>query len=181
MQFRRQTSRDGRNATANGPAIARLNTGYALKVALVYQDALTQQWAGQVRDHMAGVVGQAAIHCTEWKISDLGERRAYLEGAAALAQADVIVVSLHETERLPAIFYLWVNLWLQQRSELPGALVALVVPLEELNPAAKNETRWYWAAVASEGRLEFFMQECKQPGEPIAELREDIMRWAKAA
>ena len=84
MQFRRQTSRDGRNATANGPAIARLNTGYALKVALVYQDALTQQWAGQVRDHMAGVVGQAAIHCTEWKISDLGERRAYLEGAAAL-------------------------------------------------------------------------------------------------
>jgi hypothetical protein len=166
---------------ADGTAIALMDGGYALNVALVYQDALTRQWAGRVRDRMAEVVGEAAIRCTEWKISDLRERRAFSEGAAVLARADVIVVSLYAAERLPAIFYLWVNLWLQQRSGLPGALVALVLSPEESNPAATNETRRYLAAVASQDCLEFFLQECNQPGESIPDLREDIMRWAEAA
>jgi hypothetical protein len=100
---------------------------------------------------------------------------------AALAQADVIVVSLYEVERLPATFYLWVNVWLQQRSGLPGALVALVAPSEASNPGAKNETRRYLAAVASQGRLEFLIQEYNQSGGPIRDLRDDVMRWAKAA
>jgi hypothetical protein len=91
------------------------------------------------------------------------------------------VISLYEAERLPAIFYLWVNLWLQQRAGLPGALVALVVPLEASSPAAKNETRRYLATIASEGRLEFLMPQCNQPGEPLFDLKEDILRWAKAA
>jgi hypothetical protein len=100
---------------------------------------------------------------------------------AALARADAIVIALHEADRLPGAFYLWVNLWLQERSGLPGALVALVVSPEESNPAAKNETRSYLAAVASQGRLEFFLQECNQPGESIPDVREDVTRWAEAA
>ncbi|MGD0259197.1 MAG: hypothetical protein ABSD29_05155 [Verrucomicrobiota bacterium] len=176
-----QTFLKGRNDAADGTAIAWMNARYALNVALVYQDALTRQWAGQVRDRMAQVVGQEAIHCTEWKIGDLTKPKVYWEGVAALGQADAIVVSLYEADRLPAAFYLWVNLWLQERSGRPGALVALVVPPEELNSGAKNETRRYLSAVASQGRLEFLIQECNLPSEPIRDLREDIMRWAKAA
>jgi hypothetical protein len=176
-----QTLLTGRYDTANRTVLAGTNTGYALNVALVYQDALTRQWAGQVRDRMAEVVGSAAIRCTEWKIGNLTEPRVYWEGVAALAHADVIVVSLYETERLPSAFYLWVNLWLQERSGRPGAMVALVVPPEESSPGAKNETRRYLAAAASQGRLEFLMQVCNQPGEPIRDFGEDIMRRAKAA
>ena len=158
-----------------------MNAGYVLNVALVYQDAPTQQWAGQVRDLMAEVVGRDAVRCTEWKIGDLVEPGVYWEGVAALAQADVIVVSLHEAERLPAAFYLWVNLWLQERCGLPGALVALIVPSQQSNPQAKNETRTYLSAVASQGGLECFLQECDQVGKPIRDLREHIMHWAQAA
>ena len=79
------------------------------------------------------------------------------------------------------MFYLWVNLWLQERCGLPGGLVALIIPSEEPNSHAKHETRSYLSAVASQGRLESFLQECRQPGEPIPGLREDLAHWALAA
>jgi hypothetical protein len=181
MESMQQTLLQRRDNAASGTGIAGLNAGYVLSVALVYPDAPTQQWAGQVRDLMAAVVGPEAFHCTEWKISDLIEPKVFWEGVAALAHADVIVVSLREAERLPAVFYLWANLWLQERCGLPGALVALIVPPEESSSQAKNETRRYLSAVANQGRLEFFMQECNQPGEPIRDLRGNIMHWTLAA
>lgn len=181
MQRMQQTLLAGRNAAANETGRAWMNARYALNVALVYQDAPTRQWAGQARDLMATVVGADAIRCAEWKINDLVEPGVYWQSVAALAHADVIVVSLHEAERLPAVFYLWVNLWLQERCGLPGALVTLVVPPGESNTQAKHETRRYLAAVASQGRLEFFLRECTQPGEPMRDLKADIMHWALAA
>jgi hypothetical protein len=176
-----QTLLKRRHDAASGTGIARMNAGYALNVALVHDDVPTRQWAGQVRDLMAAVVGADAVRCTEWKISDLIEPRVYWEGVAALAHADVIVVSVREAERLPAVFYLWINVWLQERSGLHGALVALIVPPEESSSQAKDETRRYLSAVANQGRLEFFVKECNEPGEPIRALREDIMHWALAA
>ncbi len=161
-----QTLISGRGDTAEGIAVAAPNEGYAVNIALVYQDALTRQRAGQVRERLGEVAGEAAIHCTEWKISNLREPRVYSEGVRALARADVIVVSLYEAERLPSVFYLWVNLWLQVRSGLPGALVALVVPGEESHFGV-NETRRYLCAVASQGGLELL--ECNQPNRPIRE------------
>ena len=64
MQFMQQTFRKDRNDRAPAPAITSPDAGYELNVAVVYQDALTRQWAGQVRELMAGVVGQDAIRCT---------------------------------------------------------------------------------------------------------------------
>jgi hypothetical protein len=181
MQRMQQTLLKGRNDPANRPELGRMNGAYALNVALVYQDAATLQWSGQVRDLVTEVVGPDAIYCSEWKINELIEPKVYREGVAVLAQADVIVVSLYGAERLPGVFYLWVNLWLQERNGLPGALVALVVAPEESNSAARYETRSYLYAVASQGRLELFMKECKQPGESIHDFREDLMHWAQVA
>jgi len=181
MQLMRQTLLKGRNEAANRTGTAPKDSKYALNVALVYQDAPTRQWAGQVRDLMAAVVGPDAVRCSEWKINDLIAPGVYWQSVAALSNADVVVVSLYDAERLPAVFYLWVNLWLQERGGLPGALVALVVPPAESNSRAKQETRSYLSALASQGRLEFFMQECTQPGEPIHDLKADILHWAPAA
>jgi hypothetical protein len=149
-----------------------------VNIALVYQDALTRRRAGEVRDRLGEVVGEEAIHCTEWKISDLEEPRVYSEGVRALAGADVIVVSLYEAERLPSVFYLWVNLWLQVRSGFPGALVALVVPGEGSNFGA-NETRRYLCAVASQGALELL--ESNRPNRPMGDLREACQRGSNSA
>jgi len=173
-----QTVIADRSVTADGMAIAGPGEGYAVNVALVYQDALTRHWAGQVRERLGEVVGKEAIQPTEWNINDLKEPRVYSEGARALARADMIVVSLYEAERLPPVFYLWVNLWLQVRSGFPGALVALVVPVEESNFGA-NETRRYLCAVASQGGLELL--ESNQPGRPIRDLRDDSFQWRRAA
>jgi len=178
IQLMQQTFLKGRNETANRPTVTWLDEDYTLNVAIVYQDLPTQQWAGRVREQMAELVGEEAIHCTEWKIDNLNEPHAYSKGVAALARADVIVVSLYEAKRLPSAFYLWVNLWLQVRSGFPGALVSLVVPAEGLDGGAK-ETRRYLCAVASQGRLELL--ESDQPSEPIHGLREDVFQWAKAA
>jgi hypothetical protein len=178
MRFTQQSSISGRSDTADGMQVAGPNHGYAVNIALVYQDALTRQWAEQVREQLGEVVGEEAIHCTEWKIGDLEEPRVYSEGVRALARADVIVVSLYEAERFPSVFYLWVNLWLQVRSEFPGALVALVVPGKESRLGA-NETRRYLHAVAGQGRLE--LVESNQPGRPIRFLLQESFKWRKAA
>ena len=156
------------------------DTGYVLQVAVVYQDTATRQWAEQVCGRMAQVAGLEAIHRTEWKVGDLNASRVFSEGAAALAQADLIVVALYAAERLPAAFYLWVNVWLQQRAGHPGALVALLVP-PEASVVEARETRRYLSAVAGQGHLDFLVQECRQPGTLSPELDEDLLRWTQAA
>ena len=97
---------------------------------------------------------------------------------ADLARADVIVVSLYEVDRLPAPFYLWVNLWLQVRAGLPGTLVALLTPSPEVT-FGTEETRRYLYAAARQGGLD--LVECDQPGEPIRGLRDHSIQFAKAA
>jgi hypothetical protein len=59
-----QTWLKSRNGMADGTAIALMDGGYALNVALVCQDALTRQWAGRVRDRMAEAAGPEAVRCT---------------------------------------------------------------------------------------------------------------------
>jgi len=153
---------------------------YVLKVALVYQDTVTRLWASQVRELLAEVVGDAAARCTEWGIGALRQQGVFANGVAALAHADLIVVAVHDTARFPAEFYLWVNLWLQQRVGLPGALVVLLGTSGDWGPA-HNETRSYLHAVASQGRLELFFKECEGEAGVSSLLGEELMEWAKAA
>ncbi len=176
--FMQQTFLKCRNEVGNGPSIAWSDAEYALNIAIVYQDARTRQWAGTVQDRLAELVEEEAVHSTEWEISELSEPRTYSEGVAALARADVIVVSLYESQRLPSVFYLWVKLWLQVRAGRPGALVALIVPAEGLNKGSR-ETRRYLCAVASQGRLELL--ESNRPEEPVRGLREDVFQWARTS
>jgi hypothetical protein len=177
MQPMKPTMLKDRYQPVHRPFVAGVDEKYNVKVAIVYQDEPARQWAGRVRDRLAGLVGESVVHCTEWKTGDLIEPRTYSQGVAALAQADVIVVSIHEARRLPPAFYMWVNLWLQVRSGLPGALVALVTPAEGLEYGS-GETRRYLCAVAGQGGLELL--ECSQPNEPIGQLV-DSFPWATAA
>ena len=178
MRFMEQNILSTRGATVDGTPAAASKGERAVNVALVYQDAPTRQWAKQAGERLGQEAGEEAVHCTEWKISDLVEPSVYSDSVRALARADVIVISLYEAERLPSVFYLWVNLWLQVRAGLPGSLVALVVPAEEPSFGA-NETRRYLCAVASQGGLELL--ESNQPGRPIRGFRQDSFQWSNAA
>jgi hypothetical protein len=180
MQPKRQTSLLERPATTAAPTNVCPHAGYALNIALVYQDAPTREWAGQLRDLMANLVGENALRCTEWDMSHLRQAEAFRDGVVALSQADIIVIAVHEAERLPSQFYLWVNLWLQQRSGRSGALVALIDSVGEPSSDSR-ETRRYLNAVANQGRLELFLKECDLSSEPVSVPREELLQWAKSS
>ena len=163
----------GRQATQPNPA-------RTLNVSLIYQDALTRQWAEEERERAAEVVGRGAIRCTEWRVDDLVEPTTFSQGAAALARSQVIVVALHESEPLPAAFYRWVNVWLQQRAGLPGALVALLVRSGESQSGAE-EKRNYLCAIAHQGGLAFLTQEYNPARDSHRIYGERTRQLAKAA
>jgi len=154
--------------------------GYELNVAVVYEDAVTREWARQVREQLIEEAGEKAVHCTQWKIDDLRQPELFREGAVALAKADAIVIALYEQERLPAQFYLWLNLWLQQRDGLPGALIGLIGTSRE-SGSASIETRRYLHSMASQGHLDLMLKRCDLTAEPADDLREGLLQWAHAA
>ena len=180
MQTVERASLFGRPAAQSRAVHPLLREEYMLRVALVYQDAVTRLRASQVRELLAEVVGEAALRCTEWEIGALRQQGVFADGVAALASADLIVMAVHDAARFPAEFYLWVNLWLQQRFGSPGALVALLGTSGDLGPVP-NETRSYLHAVASQGGLELFFKECDGEAGVSNVLGEELMEWAKAA
>jgi len=157
-----------------------IEDGYTLNVAMVFQDAATEAWTEDVRDLMVERVGEGAVQSTEWNINSLPDPSTFTRGIQALAKADAIVIALHEADRLPGEFYLWVNLWLQVRSGKPGALIALVGKSGE-EGSEWIETRRYLHAVASQGGLELFVKECS-PADSLTDFEPDDLRpLARAA
>jgi hypothetical protein len=180
MQTTERNSVLRQSAAQTGAVNALPRTEYVLKVALVYQDAVTGVWAGRVRGFLAKAVGGAALSCTAWEIGALRQHGAFADGVAALARADLIVMAVHDAARFPAEFYLWVNLWLQQRCGQPGALVVLLGTSGDVGLAC-NENRSYLHAVASQGGLELFFKECDVEAGVSPVLGEELMEWAIAA
>ena len=62
---------------------------YVLNMALVYQDAWTEQWASQIRERVSQLVGPEAASRTAWKISDLSEPEVLKQAVLHTADADV--------------------------------------------------------------------------------------------
>jgi hypothetical protein len=169
---------NNRMAGAERPATVRPDAEPMLNVALVYADGPTRERAEQVLDQIADGSADRGIHRTDCTIGNLREMKVFSQSVADLARADVIVVSLHEVDRLPAAFYLWVNLWLQVRAGRPGTLLALLAPSQEPT-LGTQETRRYLYAAARQGGLD--LVECGEPGQPIRGLRDTGAQWAKAA
>lgn len=132
--------------------------GYALNVALVYEDALTWKWAKNIFDHVETVVGPNVIHGTWWNLSDLSHPGVLAGAVSQAMRADLVVVAHTATEGLPLPFYIWVNSWLPHH--LPGgsALVALLGAVARPN-AESGRVREYLRSVARQGRMQFLLAE----------------------
>ena len=77
--------------------------------------------------------------------------------------ADVILVSIYDTEELPKDFRAWMDAWLARRYLPTGALIALISVPGELGAQTKP-ARDYLSAAARKGRLDFLLRERKLPG-----------------
>jgi hypothetical protein len=143
-------------------APAETEPGYALNIALVYQDALTRKWATQVCDQVTRLAGKGAVHCTQWEISRLNDLCVLKDAILMTMVADVILVSIYAAEELPNDFRVWMDAWLERRRLPTGAMIALISVPGELS-AQTNPARDYLRAIARKGRLDFLLRERRLP------------------
>jgi len=138
-------------------------TGHGLNVAVVYQDTPTRKWATRVCGHVTRVAGKDAVHSTWWEISRLGDPDVFRDAVLMTMVADVILVSINDTEELPIDLCVWIDAWLPRRYQPMGALIALIsVPGQPGDQT--NHARDYLRTVARKGRLDFLLRERRLPG-----------------
>lgn len=147
-----------------------------LAVTVIYHDDATRQWALEVCERVAGVVGTAALNVRWWKLDDLSQP-VVLAGAVSTAlRADVLMVAIRALEGFPLPFYVWVNSWLPHRATGKAALVALI-SLPECPSLALDRGREYLRAVARQGRLDFVLEERRLPGVPDQKSCVTVKTW----
>ena len=69
--------------------------------------------------------------------------------------SDLIIISAHAAESLPAEVKTWIEMWLAQRGSRPKALVAL---FDAVYGSNSGPLRAYLQKVAERGRMEFLVQ-----------------------
>jgi hypothetical protein len=136
--------------------------GYALNVAMVYQDTLTRKWATEICGQVTRLAGKDAVHCNQWEISRLRDLCVLKDAILMTMVADVILVSIYDAEELPKDFRAWMDAWLARRYQPTGALIALISVPGELSAQTKP-ARDYLRAVARKGRLDFLLRERRLP------------------
>jgi hypothetical protein len=96
-----------------------------LEVLLLYEDLGTALRARRLLDHLPGQPGRETdLHTRLWRLDLLGQPLLAEQAAIEAAAADVIILSLHGSEDLPAEVRNWLNRWLDHKEDRPYALAA---------------------------------------------------------
>lgn len=125
----------------------------ALNVVIVYEDLETGKRAMKTYEYMVQQLGDQCLFANQmWKFDVLAVPKLKEMAAKDAAAADIIIVSAHAGNELPAEVKTWVDLWLSYKTHA-SALVGLFGTESVDNPA-----RTYLADVAKRARMEFFCQ-----------------------
>ena len=138
---------------------------HVLNVTMVYEDLTTRQWATETWGRVARLVGKENISVNSWKISDLARPGILTDAVSSAARADVIVLAILASEKLPADLYAWITAWLPRRAHGTGGLVALIGLPGEPDYHAFSALD-YLRAVAHKGGLDFHPGERVLPKSP---------------
>ena len=144
-------------APASERTASSAEAGYILNVTMVYQDLTTREWATEMWDRVAELVGKESINAASWRISDLAWPGILADAVQSAAHADVVVVAISAAEELPNDLCVWFDIWLPRRTRSTGALVALI-GLPEAASHHASRAQEYFQAIARKGRLDFFPQ-----------------------
>jgi hypothetical protein len=151
-----------RTAAPEEAASALPNTDYVLNIVLVYEDALTAQWASEIRERVFQIVGPQAARCTSWKLSDWSEPEVFKKAVSHSIDADMIVVSIRVAEEVPPDLCLWIDAWSTHRLQLSGVLVALLRIPKSPDPRTDHFREYLYAAARKAG-LDFLVEERTGP------------------
>ena len=138
------------------------DTDYTLSVAVVYQDALAQEWASQVCARARQLVGDDCLQSHWWHSELLQKPAALAEAVNAACLADVIVVAVQAAAELPVDLCVWIDAWLPRRGRKSGALVALIGVPDPTPPGAAL-AHDYLLTVARKAGLDFLPHEQTVP------------------
>jgi hypothetical protein len=162
-----QTPTLKRNGGSSCAAEAAEPEEVALKVAVVYQDPLTHQWADELWDRVGRLLDSVGTHRESWAIQQLRDSGTFASAAKAAAAADVVVIAVRGAGEMPLILRGWIDAWVPRRGERTGALVTLI-GLPSYPDAQAHLTLEYFETVAHEAGLDFLPHERKLPEEPLA-------------
>lgn len=143
---------------------------YAMNVTVIYEDAPTRRWAGQVYQTVETRLGAKAVRGSWWNLNDLGQPGVLAGAVSKAMRSDMIVISVSGSEGLPLPFYFWVNAWLPHRTGGGGALVALL-GAPAVSNAESGRLRGFLRTVARRARMDLLVTERAvyklAPGLPI--------------
>ncbi len=142
----------------------------AFSVVMVYADFAAGQRAMQTCKSLITRFGQDFEFQTHlWKFDMLRFDDCRQLAASQATAADMIILSLGERNHLPEATWNWVEDWLPERRDRPGALVALLRKPGE-SSAASLEIQSALEMAARRGGLTFFAHEFDPP-EPDLETK----------
>ena len=130
--------------------------GCTLKVAVVYEDFLTRELAGKTCSQVTRLVGQEWLASSWWKVEELPQPAILPAAIEAATRADVLIVSVYASQKMPRGLYSWIDAWLPLRQQQPGALVALI---SRKGGAPSANILMYLQAVAQLSGLDFLPRE----------------------
>ncbi len=130
-------------------------------VSAVHEDSATGARTEEFCQTLSRYLGGRCVVSKEmWLLTEL--RTAQLRSIAAgeAAAADLIIISVHHAETLPAEVKSWIELWLKQKGKRPAVLLALFDPLY-LGTSSSIQT--YLRDVAQRGNMEFVARSEEKP------------------
>jgi hypothetical protein len=132
---------------------------YAMNLCVIYQDAQSRYWAGEVYHKVRTLLGAKSLRCTWWNLADLIEPGVLAGAVSGAMRSDMTLVAVSNSEGLPLPFYYWVNAWLPHRLSGQGALVGLLgVPSPRSTESGR--LRKYLRTVARRARMDLLLAEC---------------------
>jgi hypothetical protein len=131
----------------------------ALNVVIAYEDLETGKRAMKTYDYMVEHLGAQCLFANQmWKFDVLAVPKLREIAAKDAAAAEIIIVSAHEGNPLPAEVRSWIDLWLSYKTQAT-ALVGLFG-----GESVDSPVRDFLAGVAAKAKIEFFCQPGLWPG-----------------
>jgi hypothetical protein len=133
-----------------------------LHIAVIHEDALPLEWAGQVTRRAIQLLGSRLVRTARWSVETLADPIAMEVATEAAVAADILVVVVSGDRALPPTVDRWIDAWLPRRRDRVGALVA-VIGAPQQPSAFSARIREYLRDVATLAHLDFLTQERSLP------------------
>jgi len=132
-----------------------------IAVSAAHEDFATGARADEFCQTLAKCLdGKCEIAKELWPLTELRTPKLRAIAAGEAAAADLVIVSVHHAEALPAEVLSWIDLWLKQKGRRTTVLAALFDPIYL---GSSSSMQAYLQEVTSRGHIEFVVRSEEKP------------------